>query len=186
MPFAVGVPHPGQQAIDMTGQRYGLLTVIGRAERPGSKRAWWSCRCDCGRETVTMGKYLRRGDTRSCGCVQRHYRKHHVRPGHGGAIRGLTREYRSWRDMKERCYNPKKRNYRWYGALGVTVCDRWRKSYPAFIADMGPCPPGHSLDRIDPFGQYTPENCRWADWPTQCSNKRKARRHDAPSDEASA
>jgi len=177
MPFAKGDPHTGQQVIDMIGQRFGMLTVLHRADKPDSERAWWACLCDCGQRTVTMGKYLRCGDTRSCGCIQAQRRAAgNPKDGHGGATDGqLTREYRSWRDMQERCYNPNKRNYRWYGALGVTVCDRWRKNFPAFLADMGPCPPKHSLDRVDPFGHYTPDNCRWANWATQCANKRKAR-----------
>jgi hypothetical protein len=174
MPYAKGDPHSGTQPIDIAGQRFGLLTVQRRADRPDSTRAWWHCLCDCGQPTVTMGKYLRCGDTRSCGCLQTQYRSC-GNYKHGGAVQGLSREYRCWRDMKERCSNPNKRNYRWYGALGVTVCDRWRKNFPAFLADMGPCPPKHSLDRIDPFGNYEPDNCRWADWTTQCANKRKAR-----------
>lgn len=88
--------------------------------------------------------------------------------------------------MQERCTNPNKRNYRWYGAIGVTVCERWRGNFAAFIADMGPCPPKHSLDRIDPFGNYEPANCRWADWATQCANKRKAKMRACVADAAPA
>lgn len=184
MPFAKGAPpSTGTQPIDMAGRRVGLLTVIERAHKPNSTRAWWRCRCDCGNETITMGKYLRSGDTRSCGCVQRQCRAAgNPKAGHGGATGGmLTREYRSWRDMKERCSNPRKQNYRFYGGKGVTVCERWRASYPAFLADMGKCPQGLSLDRIDPAGNYEPSNCRWADWPTQCANRRKAKTRAAAS-----
>jgi hypothetical protein len=100
---------------------------------------------------------------------------------HGGAMGGLSREYRAWRDMKERCYNPKKQSYPWYGGKGVTVCDRWLNSFAAFLSDMGPCPRGLTLDRKDPHGDYEPSNCRWATWDVQHENTRKRHLRGAPS-----
>lgn len=81
--------------------------------------------------------------------------------------------HRTWVQMVQRCTNPRQRSYQWYGARGVRVCERWRKSYVAFRDDMGPRPKGMSLDRIDPTGDYTPQNCRWATPTEQAANTRQ-------------
>lgn len=73
--------------------------------------------------------------------------------------------------MMMRCYNKKQRDYRWYGAQGVKVCEAWHK-FDGFLSDMGECPSDLTLDRINPFGNYEKENCRWATWETQYRNKR--------------
>ncbi len=157
----------------MTGQRFGLLTVEHRVDGPNRRRTWWQCRCDCGATAVKMGKYLRNGDTRSCGCVQRKYRATGA-VKHGGARIGrLTPEYISWRDAKERCANPHKRTYRLYGGRGIRMCDAWRTDFAAFRRDMGPRPAGYSLDRIDVDGHYEPGNCRWVSQMDQCNNQRR-------------
>ena len=75
-----------------------------------------------------------------------------------------------WRKMRERCENPKQSNWRWYGGKGITVCDRWMM-FSNFYADMGECPPGLTLDRIDTRKGYSPENCRWSDMKQQCRNR---------------
>lgn len=90
-----------------------------------------------------------------------------------GHTRGgrLTREYNAWRAMKDRCLRPKCKQYRWYGARGITICARWLHSFEAFIADMGPAH-GLTLDRRDSNGNYELGNCRWATQEAQCNNKR--------------
>lgn len=163
-------------AKDLTGMRFGSLLVIARAPSdPITSRAFWTCQCDCGQRVDKNGKYLLCGDTRSCGCSQRAMRQR-GNPKHGAVIafRAHKREYSIWRSMKSRCFTASSSNYRFYGAKGVTVCDRWL-DFLAFVADMGPCPANHTLDRIDPFGNYEPSNCRWASWETQHQNLRKSR-----------
>lgn len=96
---------------------------------------------------------------------------------HGeGAGKNVTKEYISWRRMKDRCYNPGATGYEHYGGRGIRVCNRWRSSYVNFLADMGRKPEGNRicLDRIDPNGNYEPKNCRWV---TMAENNRNKRCH---------
>jgi hypothetical protein len=84
-----------------------------------------------------------------------------------------TPEYWAWANMKQRCHNPRHPNFFRYGACGVRVCERWRRSFTAFLADVGPRPgPGYTLDRIDNLGNYEPGNVRWATWTVQNGNRR--------------
>jgi hypothetical protein len=85
-----------------------------------------------------------------------------------------TQEYRSWAAMRGRCNNPSNQDYASYGGRGISVCDRWN-DFSNFLADLGPCPDGFSLDRIDVNGDYLPGNCRWANAKTQARNKRTTR-----------
>lgn len=92
---------------------------------------------------------------------------------HGGT---KSVEYNTWAQMKARCYNSKSHNYINYGARGITVCDRWKNSFGAFLKDMGPRPsPKHSIDRINNNGNYEPNNCRWATNSEQVRNQRNTR-----------
>src|SRR3990167_5409886 len=164
-------------AIDRTGQRFTRLTVLRRAPRHvrhGGKAAW-VCRCDCGVTSVVTSGNLRQGLVKSCGCLRSEKARDRLLTHGEGRTSHQSREYRAWCNMKTRCDNPRASQYADYGGRGIRVCDRWRESYEAFLADMGRCPPRHSLDRKDNNGQYEPENCRWAKRLVQANNKRNNR-----------
>lgn len=158
--------------IDLTGKKFGRLTVIGRCESLFGE-ATWCCKCECGTETIVRGYYLRTGTTQSCGCLHREitvaiYEKVNLTHGHTH-----TPAHISWEQMKQRCLNPKHHAWKLYGGRGITVCERWRNSFADFLADMGERPEGKSLDRIDSDGNYEPSNCQWTDPKGQCRNRRK-------------
>jgi hypothetical protein len=149
---------------DLTGQKFGRLTVVERSHT--NRHVFWHCVCDCGGTTVTPSNRLRLGRTTSCGCA---------RADHGEAKHGAcTPLYRVWLSMRERCNNPKAKSYANYGGRGITVCPEW-DSYQQFAADMGERPPGRSLDRKDNDGPYAPWNCRWATALEQMANTRVVR-----------
>jgi hypothetical protein len=160
------------------GDRFGRLTVIKQvfSSRHGKRR--YQCRCICGTLHEALGTQLRSGRTQSCGCLERESRITH----------GLTGNYayNSWKAMLARCLNPAATGYEYYGARGITVCDRWRGpgGLANFIADIGPRPPGltaggaaeYTRDRVNPDGNYEPGNVRWASRAEQARNKRPRQR----------
>ena len=149
--------------IDRTGVRYGKLTAVARVGTNHLKKVLWECKCDCGNTTIVPSGALATGNTASCGCgVKEAITKH------GGTGKG---SYNTWRAMMRRCYNPKDKDYSRYGAIGVRVCPEWHE-YLAFAKAMGEPIGSETLDRIDPYGNYEPNNCRWASLPTQARNIR--------------
>jgi hypothetical protein len=152
------------------GDTFGRLTVLAPAPYEARFHACrgWLCRCQCGKEIATVSRNLVKGITRSCGCL-RNEATGNRRRIHG---RSRTREYGVWNKMKSRCLDSRRADYPRYGGRGITVCQPWRESFVAFMRDMGPCPPGFSIDRIDNYRGYEPGNCRWASMRTQNNNKR--------------
>ena len=156
---------------NLIGQKFGKLTVIGRAENSKNGKAKWLCRCDCGKlkqKNVTTND-LKSGKVKSCGCLYFESNKERNKT-HGFTH---TRLYNIRNSMIQRCTNPKNKSYDTYGARGITVCDEWRNSFDKFrewalakgYAD------NLSIDRIDNSGSYEPSNCRWVDMKTQENNR---------------
>ena len=157
---------------DLTGQKFGRLTALRVLKhRTSTGGVIWACLCSCGNKCQVASNGLLRG-TKSCGCFAREQTK--IRNSSHGHTAGLkqSRTYASWIHAKARCNDAEVPSYRYAGAIGIKFCKRWAK-FETFLADMGKCPPGRSLDRINPWGNYSPSNCRWATPTTQNRNKRK-------------
>lgn len=158
------------RATDLSGARYGRLTVVAKAAEKRGRHTAWICRCDCGAETVVSRHSLTSGNTNSCGCYNKdinaaRFLKHgqHRNPA-----------YHCWQAVKNRCLRPGSAGYEDYGGRGITMCPEWRDDFAAFLRDMGPRPSRrHSVDRIDNDGDYEPSNCRWATQSEQNLNQRR-------------
>ena len=165
------------------GEKYGRLTIIERVENDKRRRAMWKCKCDCGKEVVVMGIYLKNGKTKSCGCYQKDVAKKHIleynaspeyhQPSHTIHGKHDSRMYTIWCNMKQRCSNPNHEKYGYYGARGISVCEEWKNDFQSFydwsIAN------GYTdeltIDRIDSAKGYSPDNCRWVTQKEQTRNR---------------
>ena len=154
--------------IDITGQKFNYLTAIKYVDYDKNHRSRWLFKCDCGNEKILDSLWVRKGNIKSCGCYNSRVATERMIK-HGLA---KTKEHSAWCNIKGRCFNPNEKSYKYYGARGITVCDRWLDSFENFFEDMGYAPSHkHSIDRIDVNGNYEPSNCRWATDKQQGRNK---------------
>ena len=158
----------GRPVIGLIGQIFGRLTVLKLSHMNTRKQAVWSCRCDCGKESVVDSWNLRRGQTKSCGCLEREgLMARNTTHGMSG-----TRTYRSWEQMHRRCSSLcDKKDIKYYFGRGIKVCKRWEK-FENFFVDMGERPEGKTLDRKSSDGNYEPSNCKWSTPKEQANNRR--------------
>ena len=152
---------------NLTGQKFGRLTVVEYVGKYKCGATLWQCSCECGQTRVAAAVNLVKGSTKSCGCFRREISRasstHHMCD---------TTEYASWVGLRSRCNSPSNPKFHRYGGRGITLCSEW-ESFETFFADMGPRPsPEHSLDRINNSLGYCKENCRWAT-PAEQSNNRE-------------
>jgi hypothetical protein len=155
---------------DLTGIRFGFVEVI-RFDSYSDKgrHPLWLCRCDCCTEKTVRGSHLSQGLIISCGCKRKaRLLSGVVNKTHG---KSKTREALIWQGIRNRCFNHNNHAFSRYGGRGITVCDRWN-SFENFLLDMGECPKGHSIERIDVDGNYEPLNCKWIPLSDQANNRR--------------
>lgn len=156
----------GRTAIDLTDQKFGEWTVLGRSLKSLNKSAYWRCRCSCGDERDIQSASLRSGGTTMCKpCRSKRLETHAM---------SRTTEYKVWLGIKQRCLNPRNSSWLNYGGRGVTISPIFKGSFEAFLAEIGPRPTrGHTVDRIDNQCGYEPGNIRWSTAQEQALNTRR-------------
>lgn len=155
--------------VDLTKQRFGRLTVLGRVWRLNTDDKFWLCRCDCGNLKIIRNNNLISGRTKSCGCLNKEVASKR-NSTHGMAN---SKIYETWCNIKKRCENSNNDNYHHYGGRGIVVCDDWQR-FELFYewAIKNGYQDDLEIDRIDVNGNYEPSNCRWITHKANCNNRR--------------
>lgn len=162
---------------DISQKKFGLLTAIKPVGKDKNGSTTWLCVCECGGEKVTSSRCLLGGGTKSCGCLAKKARTENMKTLNG-FYHGRSNEklYHVWLAMRSRCTNPNSKDFHYYGARGITVCDEWLNSFEAFYDHVSQIPhfgeAGYSLDRINNDGNYEAGNVRWATASQQSHNRR--------------
>ena len=162
--------------MNLIGDKYGRLTVVA-LDRVQNKKAYWKCVCDCGLSVVASGNNLRSGNTKSCGCLRRETATSQGKANtvHGNSHGNRTRLYTIWCCMRQRCNNPNRDAYQWYGSKGVTICEEWNdfEMFKKWALSTG-YTDDLTIDRIDANKGYNPDNCQWL---TRGENTSKANKN---------
>lgn len=161
------------KVLDLCGHKYGKLSPVRFIGRDKHGHRVWECLCDCGSTKPVTVNHLRAGNVKSCGCSSKLLEMEAKKRDY----RSFTKTYKTWNSMKSRCLHVSNPEYFRYGGAGITICDRWLESFDNFLEDMGERPEGLTIDRVDPQGNYEPNNCRWATANEQSYNQGLSKRN---------
>jgi len=152
--------------------KYNRWTLLDGKEIIIGAGVYTQCKCDCGTLRKVRIKNLKSNQSKSCGCIGGE-KTTERNTTHG---KSSTKSWRIWQAMKNRCYNKNTAQYSNYGGRGIAICKEWRESFESFFRDVGDCPEGKSIDRIDNDGNYEPNNVKWSSSKEQCQNKSNNRK----------
>lgn len=162
--------------IDLTGEKFGRLTVMKADYTDKNYRLFWRCVCSCGNVHSVRGDQLKSGSSKSCGCLNSELVKiRALKKSAEGRVKD-ERLYNIWQGMRQRCYDENAMEYHRYGARGIAVCNKWLNSYSEFKkwSLRNGYHENLSIDRKDNDGNYEPENCKWSTPKQQANNRRNS------------
>lgn len=164
---------------DLIGKKFGKWTVLSFEGKDHNRHEKYKVKCDCGNESISEKISLLKGKSTQCrSCARKISCAGKNNPafthGHSSKRHPQFHMHYIWSSIKQRCNNPKVKNYHRYGGRGIKICDRWSDNFENFLNDMGERPKGYSIDRINNDGNYCPENCRWVTKEVNSNNTYKS------------